>query len=360
MSVYATKLRDQEGNNPDYETLIRVYNMVFPIAIEERYVDLVNSVYGYWYYSGRLNDANSTVNELTEDITKLSGNLTDQLAQKQQYTVELEELKKQMIGAVEIGDFTLLKKLAAKAETLPSLISSLGVSTQNRIDSDRGKATDSHAYANEVRKGLDESVDRIQTILSDINSLPNGGEKRIDSFEITQKHLDIIDSLGCSENVKQVFKDKIASQLKFRVEAFKCFHDYAESVVEGYRNHHLYVMDHDTSQRLKVAFDGLEEFELGDNVFSVPVNWEDPLVLTADVHKTVGSDIAAEYLRDGIISENKLAEYEKNTGGVKGETLSTVVSSAKIRMVDGSLCDYVDWLSADNTVSMVDDQAPVK
>lgn len=331
MEIYPTKL-NKEGNDPNYEKFIQIYNMVFPISIEEKYVSLVNAVLDYWKYSSILVSADVEIEKTAKEIGRLTGVSEQKAEQKEQYTVELEGIKRQMFQAIEAGNYDLLKKLAEKAEYLSSSIKTIGVGTQKRIDSNRGALTDKHVTANEARQGLESSVLRIQEIMSEIYSLSNGGASRIDSFEINENHVRLIESLDCPAEVKQIFYQKLTSQLKFRVEAFKCFQEYALLIIQHYKNRELDSnIDYDLQKKVGIAANGLSEFELTDKVFAVFKDWSNlpPIVLEDEYLKSLSADMVADFLKNGYIQKEKIEEFAAHGNDREGRTLRSALAHNK-------------------------------
>lgn len=210
-------IMDNTQDDINYTNLIKIYNQIIPEKLEEAYVSLSELISNY-------DATNRKIKELEKKASEIKKQLKKQ-QQHEQNEIELRSKIKEVASTIEnetdLKGYEALSQLISSAEEEHVMNSKIKKETE-------GKLSEIETQINEQKKSLENTIARI---INQINSMRTQ-DITVNKIGTVDNYLSLIDGFESTPEIKQAYKNILASYTNLRKQLFRHEEELAMSIID--------------------------------------------------------------------------------------------------------------------------------
>lgn len=289
--VYSTV--SKEGSNETYAKFLKVFNMVFPLEVENKYVELTNLVISYYQVVRELEMLKSNV---PRELNKVNNDAELYLSQLKEAVSSLTSESPSYIYDNIESLVSLVRRTIQRKESTNKSHPDLEQNYENV-----------NATSDSIRNDLFNIISSLRQKLDDLKQLDLTENKRLSGLVVTERHLSIINEFNITDEEKKVLSRMLQSYLNLRVSAFNIIENVAEQMVALYKKREVLDQNSVEYENGLSAFMALYNIQIGD---AIMLNVVSPLLCDSLNVKCSIMDVIAGFFNTGAIDSKLVEEVE--------------------------------------------------
>lgn len=214
---------------------IDIYNIVFPLNVENEYVKLANLTIKYISKCIELEKCQNSI----DDKSNCLNNEYSILKNLDNKVNALDQELSNILSNLENNKSSMkYEKIAQLANHIKTLLQEKE-DFQPIVECDKRIHTDLLILASSLGSDIDSIINKIVNILQTIKTLDIDGNEKIDQLQIIETKYNLIDQLNVKDNKKICLKQFLKAYFEVRKQSFKIVEDVAIQFVSMYKERKL-------------------------------------------------------------------------------------------------------------------------
>lgn len=223
---------DESQNFIDF---IEIFNIVFPLKVENEYVRLANLTIEYISKCMELEKCQNDIDNKSQYLNSKYNILINLESKVSLLDQELRNIVANFENNKSSVEYEKIASIASQAQKIFEDKETF----QAVIEQDRNIHTDYLVLASSLGSDIETIINRIALALQSIKMLDMDENKKIDQLQVTERQYSLIDQLNVEDNKKVYLKKYLKSYFEVKKQSFKIVEDIAIKLVETYKNRKL-------------------------------------------------------------------------------------------------------------------------
>ncbi|MDE5539783.1 MAG: hypothetical protein K2J20_04785 [Bacilli bacterium] len=281
--VYPTV--SEPTSNPTYSKFLAIFNMAFPLKVEKEYVTLTNLIIEYIQAAHHYKADGQMPNQEYDNLNIKANS----------YLEQLNGILTSLTSDSPSSAYEEFARIANAAYQVSKKKEQFG----KNLDIQRDNYNKANGVASDAYNDILNIINALANQLQVIKELNLGSQNRLNDLCVTDKHLNLINSLNITDIEKATLKRLLQSFFNLRVSSFTTVENFAQGIVSSYQKRILLESDSPEFQNGQSAALALSSIQIGDHGIHNTIS---PVYCDIINNECLVMDLISEFFSTGQIN----------------------------------------------------------